>query len=170
MSDTPAQLGPYKPQQLLAMGAHASVWLAIGRSGAGGPRQVALKVPRTEEGRRSLVREAALLGTTDHPHVVKLVDAAPDGAWLALDRVAGAGSDQWAPGRPIGDVLDAGVQLVAAVAYLHEHGILHSDLKPSNVLVTSAGHVCLVDLGIATTELEAVAGFRGTLGYAAPEL
>ncbi|MEQ1568172.1 MAG: serine/threonine-protein kinase [Myxococcota bacterium] len=175
MSETPAQVGPYTPQQLLALGGQSMVWLG---SGPEGP--VALKIARTDDGRRGLAREIEILRTHRHPNLVALRDADPDGEWLALERVDGASADLWAtegsagttdqPRRSIDEVVDLGLQLVEVLAHLHAAGVVHGDLKPSNVMVTPQGVAKLIDLGVATTAGEKVEGFRGTLGFAAPEL
>ncbi len=161
----PAHVGPYIPQQLIALGAQAQVWLATGPEG-----DVALKVARTESAHASIKREADILREGTHPHLVRLVDAAPDGAWLATERLYGVSVDQWCRERDSGAVIDVALQIVSAVEFLHDAGIVHGDLKPSNVLVSETGVATLIDLGVATLPGEAVTGFRGTLGYAAPEL
>ncbi len=171
---SPAQLGPYTPQQLLMTSAEVSVWIAAGKpdpgGGAGGGKQVVLKVPRGEDGRKRMRREAELLATMDHPNLIRRVDAARDGAWLALERVPGVTIDQWSHGRPVDDILGAGLQLVSAVAYLHARGLVHGDLKPASILVTPGGHLSLADLGLAAGEGASKEAFRGTLGFAAPEV
>ncbi|MFT4623097.1 MAG: putative Ser/Thr protein kinase [Myxococcota bacterium] len=160
----PGPIGPYQPTVLLAAGAQSTVWRAEGPQGV-----VALKVPRTAEQRRSVAREAHLLARVSHPNVVKLVDADPEHGWLALEYIRGAPLDQWAEIQSIDAVLDALEGLVGAVAHLHERGIVHGDLKPTNVLVSPGGAVKLLDLGIASQADAPSDGFRGTLGYAAPE-
>ncbi|MEQ1503469.1 MAG: serine/threonine-protein kinase [Myxococcota bacterium] len=162
---SPAQVGPYVPQQLLAMGAQSSVWLGTGPRGP-----VILKIARSEGSRRSLVREGRVLRATEHPNLVKLLDSDPNGEWLALERIDGAHVDQWAQNRPIDDVLKVAVQLVGVLDHLHQHGVIHGDVKPSNVIVSAKGVAKLIDLGVTSAPGERVEGFRGTLGYAAPEL
>ena len=60
--------------------------------------------------------------------------------------------------------------LVQAVAYAHENGVLHLDIKPANVLIDRSGHVKITDFGMAT--LTSAAGFGGarggTIGYMPP--
>lgn len=183
MIDTaPAQVGPYIPQQLLATGAQATVWLGTGPTGP-----VALKIARGESGRRGLRREAEVLRSTSHPNLVKLVDADPDGEWIAIERIEGHVVDQWAQNRSIDEIVDVAIQIVDVLDHLHREGIVHGDVKPSNVMVTggvlsrsativpggpSGGRATakLIDLGVAMLPGDKIEGFRGTLGYAAPEL
>lgn len=164
-TSVPAQVGPYEPQQLLATGGHSAVWLATGPSGP-----VALKLARNEDGRRGLKREAELLKTIRHPNLVQLVETDPGGEWIALEVLDGRPVDQWARGRSLDDIVDLGVGLLDVLAHLHQHAVVHGDVKPSNVLVGASGKPKLLDLGIALTAGQKVEGFRGTLGYAAPEL
>lgn len=184
MIDTaPAQVGPYIPQQLLATGAQATVWLGTGPKGT-----VALKIARGDNGRRGLRREAEILRGTSHPNLVKLLDADPEGEWIAIERIEGNPIDQWATNRSIDEILDVALQIVDVLEHLHGEGVVHGDVKPSNVMVTGGtlsrsativpgtqsgsgkAVVKLIDLGIAMLPGDPVEGFRGTLGYAAPEL
>ena len=165
MSEPAAQVGPYTPQQLLAMGAHAQVWLATGPTG-----EVALKVARTPDARASLLREAEVLSQTEHPHLAELVNAHPKGQWIALKRVAGTTVDQWSRERDVGAVVHMALQLVDALEYLHRNDIVHGDVKPSNVIMDHHHDAHLIDLGVSCRPGDPVEGFRGTLGYAAPEL
>jgi hypothetical protein len=158
--------------------------------GPSGP--VALKIARTPESRRSLLREAEALRSIQHHNLVELLDADPSGEWLALERIEGTSLDEWANSdgagprpetrfvgndpatspqrRSIDEILDLAVQIADVVAHLHKHKVVHGDLKPSNVLVTSTGAAKLIDLGLASAPGSRNEGFRGTLGYAAPEL
>lgn len=165
---TPAPIGPYLPQHLLAMGAQASVWVAS--STEGDPTLVALKVARGEDGRRGIRREARLLGGVNHPNLVRMLGADPHGEWIALERIEGQTLDLWAKDRPVEAIVAVLAKLLDALECLHGSGIVHGDLKPANVMVDAADQPRLVDLGVASAPGETIEGFRGTLGYAAPEL
>ncbi|MCA9495216.1 MAG: serine/threonine-protein kinase PknK, partial [Myxococcales bacterium] len=160
------QVGPYIPQQLLAMGAQASVWLATGPDGA----EVALKVARGEDGKRGIAREARILAVHGHPNLVRSLGSDPGGDWIALERIEGLTVDQWARDQSPEAVVAVAQKLVDAIEYLHAQSIVHGDIKPSNVIVDLSGEPHLLDLGVAVEPGEQVDGFRGTLGYAAPEL
>lgn len=161
----PSQTGPYEVSELLATGAHAQVWTATGPEG-----EVALKIARGAPAHHALLREANLLMSTKHPNLSRLVDSDPTGAWLALEHIPGTTLDRWSVQRTVPEIIEVVVQVVDALTYLHDNDIVHGDVKPTNVLVTPDGTAQLIDLGVATRPGEAVEGFRGTLGYAAPEL
>ncbi len=167
MSDTaPARVGPYTLNKMIATGAQSQVWTASGPKG-----EVVIKRARTVKHREALAREAEILGLGEHKNLATLVDVDADHDWLALEKISGTPIDQWAHLEEPEDVVSAALQLLDAVAYLHDKGIIHGDIKPSNVLVNSDRQLKLLDLGIATRPGEPVAdGFKGTLGYAAPEL
>lgn len=162
---SPGKLGAYEPTKLLATGASAQVWLADGPDG-----EVALKIARTEKDREALKKEAAVLSMGVHPRVVRLLDHDPAGSWLALERVMGTLMDEWSRDRSPEAIVAIAFELVEALEHLHGLGVVHGDLKPSNVIVDTDGHARLLDLGIATLVGEEAAGFKGTLGFAAPEL
>ena len=68
--------------------------------------------------------------------------------------------------------LDWFTQLLAALAYAHEHGVVHRDIKPANLLVTARGQLKVTDFGIAHIEsstLTVVGSVAGTPSYMAPE-
>ena len=165
-TETPPTAGPYTPTQYVAMGAHAAVWLGTGPSGP-----VVLKFARNEPGRASLLREADVLSAVEHPNLVRLVDSDPEGDWLALEQIEGSNFGEWSQIRTFDEIVQAASAIADALDHLHEAGIVHGDIKPSNVLVSNTGAPILIDLGIASPiGRKDSDGFRGTLGYAAPEL
>jgi len=161
----PTKVGPYTPQQLLSLGAQSQVWRAEGPSGS-----VALKVARTDAHRAALRREVEVRESLSHPHLVPAIDADPDAGWLALDLVEGPTIDQWSRKQHLEVVAETAEQLVDVIQKLHDAGYVHGDIKPSNVLVDAEGQVRLIDLGVAHRVGDPASGFKGTLGYAAPEL
>lgn len=161
------RFGPYEPEELLATGRRAHIWLARGEDGA----MAVLKIAREVEDRAALAHEVAMLRRVgEHPGLVRLLDAAEDGRWLVTERAIGVPFDQWSAAERVDAILEVARRLVDVLDHLHARGVIHGDLKPSNVLVNPDGGVCLLDLGVACDLERATPGFRGTLGYAAPEL
>jgi TolB-like protein len=178
------RVGPYELQRLLGAGGMAEVWLAQRADGAF-KREVALKTPSRGEWREALAERFALerdiLAGLEHPHIAHFYDAGvgTDGRpYLALEYVQGQSLLQWADQRrqrPRARV-ELFLQVLQAVQYAHERGVLHRDIKPRNVLVTDAGQTKLLDFGIARlidrppdADLTQRFGRALTPGYASPE-
>src|SRR5664279_3096810 len=107
-------------------------------------RDVALKVLSAAyasdlEFRRSLIRESRLAASLDHPNVVPVYDAGEsDGhVYIAMRFVVGTdlGSELRRGPMTVGRAVDIAVQVAAALDAAHEQGLVHRDVKPSNVLV-----------------------------------
>lgn len=180
-----ARIGPYRLERLLGEGGMGQVWLAQRADGMY-ERQVALKLLRPGLADPSLhqrfIREREILARFEHPNIARLLDAGTgsDGRpYLALEYVEGEPIASYCQSRQ----LDIPARLAlfrdvcTAVSHAHANLIVHRDLKPSNILVTPAGHVRLLDFGIAKL-LDAApmpieqtrTGMRTfTLHYAAPE-
>jgi len=180
------KVGPYRLVRLLGEGGMGEVWLAE-RTDMLHKRQVALKLPRLLTGRAALAermaREREILAGLDHPNIARLYDAGvtADGQpYLALEYVEGERIDAYCARGQL-DVparLRLFLQVARAVAHAHANLVVHRDLKPTNILVTAAGDVKLLDFGIAKlledgraaeTELTQLAGRALTPDYAAPE-
>ena len=177
-------VGPYRLMRRLGSGGMAEVWLAQRADGAF-KREVALKIPVHLERRQDLARrfviERDILAALEHPHIARFYDAgvSEDGRpYLALEYVAGKNLLQWADEQRLGirARIELVLQVLAAVAYAHDRGVLHRDIKPNNVLVTDAGRVNLLDFGVAKmmerpaeADLTEVYGQALTPGYASPE-
>jgi serine/threonine-protein kinase len=129
----------------------------------------------------ALEREARLLTELDHPGVIRLLDFVSDEAamWLVLEYVDGftleevlAKKGKLSPGAAVAVAL----VLAQALGHAHEHGIVHRDVQPHNVLVSRDGAVKLVNFAAAADErlptapelLDGSAGF-GTPAYMSPE-
>ncbi len=166
MSVNPDSYGPYVPLKQLALGGQGNVWLAKGPEG-----EVVLKIVRVEGHKEALAREVrAQTALGRHPKVARLLDAAPDGTWIATQRIFGLQMDKWTAHSDMTEFLGAAAELAQTIAALHEKGIIHGDIKPANVLVDVDAHITLLDFGCATIADDAPQGFRGTPGFAAPEV
>lgn len=128
-------------------------------------RLVALKVlssPRSDDPRRRqrLVSEARALARLSHPNVVQIheVGVHEGAVFLALELVEGETLQQWQrrPGRRWPEIVAAYAEAARGLAAAHGVGIVHRDVKPSNVLVGVDGRVRVADFGLARDTEEAV--------------
>lgn len=124
-------------------------------------------------------REARLAATLNHPNVVSVFDlvVVDDEHWLVMEYVASRNlAEVVSSGGPLPP--DSAAQLLAqaadALAAAHGSGIVHRDVKPSNILVTPQGRVKLTDFGIARTSQDATLTQTGMVtgspAYIAPEV
>jgi eukaryotic-like serine/threonine-protein kinase len=142
-------------------------------------RPVAVKVLRALQATdlRRFASEADALARLDHPSIVRLLDRGEqDGVpYLVLDLVDGEALSSALSRGPLPEpaVVAVGAEVAAGLAHAHEAGIVHRDVKPSNVLVDRDGHAHLADFGIArlheASTLTAAGTVVGTACYLAPE-
>ena len=176
----PLILDRYALRKRLGTGAFGTVWLARDERLQ---REVAVKILAREliSGGR-FEREARAAARLSHPGIVTLYEAAVDdeGAYLVSELVRGETLDVLlAEGRLSDrDIVEIGVGLCDALAHAHEQGVVHRDVKPSNVLVPSSGRSTrspckLTDFGVARVidadSLTLTGDVIGTLNYMAPE-
>ena len=165
-----SQLGPYEVLSTLGTGGMAEVYRARDtRLG----RDIALKVVNEAlAGDPDLVRrfeqEARLAGSLNHPNLVAVYDfGVHEGAPYFITELLKGESlrERLSRGRiPVDTALDWGAQLAEGLAAAHAQGIVHRDVKPENVFITSDGHVKLLDFGIAKlAEGQRVEGSHGIL-------
>jgi serine/threonine-protein kinase len=174
-------VGPYRIEALLGEGGMGQVFRAAhGQTGA----RVALKLLRPElagdQGLiRRLLREGRAARTVEHRHLVGLLDAGEaDGQhFLALELVPGisVGDRLAAEGPlPLDDVVRIAAGVGAGLDALHGAGIVHRDVKPSNVLLDADGAARITDFGLAKgrdySALTLPGQMLGTMDYLAPEL
>jgi hypothetical protein len=181
--------GRYLLQTTIGRGAMGTVWRARDTVLA---RDVAVKEVRlrgpvtggsvmTEETRilyQRTLREARTAARLNHPAVVTIFDVVEaDGSpWIVMELVEARSLDQvLTEDGPLGphQAADLGIRVLGALACAHAAGILHRDVKPSNVLLGPDGRVVLTDFGIATLEgdsgLTQAGMVMGTPGFTAPE-
>jgi serine/threonine-protein kinase len=139
-------------------------------------RALALKVLDNHHRRPAqmaqLQREFDFAHALDHPHIIKVYEHGT--GWLAMELVEG-GTATKLPN--LGDRLTALGQIADALDYCHRHGIVHCDVKPSNILVSlpfSQRGAVLIDFGVAHAVAEDVghrpSHIEASLPYSAPEL
>lgn len=132
-----------------------------------------LSIQMDAKTRRRLDREAEVLGTLDHPNVMRILDRgeAAGVPYLVLELLEG---ESLAEGIPDAPPLEVMLPIADALVHAHGRGILHRDVKPANVLWTREGRAVLVDFGLVTrpgaTRLTATGAVVGSLGYLSPEL
>lgn len=172
-------LGRYRLLERLGEGTFGTAFLA--RDEVAGER-VVVKALRTGAGEdRRVLREARSIATVRHPNVVELRDVIEDQrrSFLVMEFAEGGSLAQRLEAGPLdqAEVLRVGLGVLDALAAVHQAGIVHRDVKPSNVLLTRAGVVKLADFGLArATDADAtlapgpLAPAVGTLRYMAPEL
>lgn len=177
------RVGVYELAHQLGRGGMGEVWLAR-RADGEFEHTVAIKLldaqVDSDAARERLRRERQMLARLNHPHIARLLDGGTleDGRpYFVMERVEGERIDTWCARRqvPLADRLRLVLKLSEAVAAAHRQGMVHRDLKPGNVLVTSDGAVKLVDFGIAKrmrseqTDLTLTGQRPMTPGYASPE-
>ena len=146
-------------------------------------RVVALKVPHPDLEADPILfdrfqREAAIGERLDHPNVMKV--------YQEKDRSRVYMVMEWCEGRLLRRILDQGrmaqerairiaIEVLKALQYIHENGVVHRDLKPENIMVDENDHIKLIDFGIAgdtASRRLTYANFTATLGtpdYISPE-
>lgn len=168
------------------------IFKELGRGGMGrvylaqeeiGGRQAALKILAGELAQeigflRRFQREIETLSQLSHPNIVQFYEAGfeNDMYFYAMEYVDGQSLEEvlHAQGRMSWrDVLDAAIQVCHALRHVHDHGIIHRDIKPPNLLRAPDGRVKLTDFGIAAVfaqaHLTATGGVVGTAEYLSPE-
>ncbi len=155
--DIPIKIPGYRIEKLLGEGGMARVFLAVQE---GFDRPVALKVisPQlavdAEFGRRFL-REARIVGNLTHTNIVPVYDVGEqDGLYYLSMEILPGGDLKSRLQRAISqnEALEITAQIASALAYAHDKGFIHRDVKPDNVLFRDDGTAVLTDFGIARTE------------------
>ena len=170
-------LGRYRPLHPLGSGGSGSVWLARDESSG---VEVALKiVPREGKAGARAEREAAAAARLRHERCLRAFTLArdPEHVYIAYEYVAGRTLRQAMRAGELDDrsAVEAAAQVLDGLAHAHAHGIVHRDVKPSNVLLADEAGVSvrLLDFGLACMQeeetLTAAGDVPGTLAYIPPE-
>jgi predicted Ser/Thr protein kinase len=172
--------GRFRIERLLGRGGMSSVWQAYDEE-LGRPVAIKLLHARRLESADSVdrfEREARTLALLAHPGIVTVIDRGEtDGRpFIVCELVDGRDLHERISLEgplPIAEALAIAVQVASALAYAHERGVIHRDVKPHNVLLTADGHAKLTDFGIARVDdapaLTNPGRVLGTGDYVAPE-
>jgi hypothetical protein len=170
-------LGRYRPMRPLGSGGSGSVWLALDEQNG---LDVALKIiPREGKAAARAEREALAARRLRHDRCVRAYDVGHDASHVYI-------AYEYVPGRTFREALRTGslsdqdavevaAQVLDALAHAHRAGIVHRDVKPSNILLEDRDEIAvrLLDFGLAQFDgadtLTAVGDVPGTLAYIAPE-
>ena len=164
----------YEIVDLLARGDFAAVYRARDRELGRGVAIKQIHQQYLADGRQ-LARywqEAQLLASLQHPNILTIYDIVRSQGWLILELMRGSLQP---PAQAEGIDLDY-LRLVLAgclsgLQFLHSHGVIHGDIKPSNLLVDGQGRVKLGDFGLARRASDEEGSLlKGTTKYMAPEL
>jgi len=170
-------LGRYRPVRPLGSGGSGSVWLALDeRNGL----DIALKIiPREGKAAARAEREALAARRLRHERCVRAYDVGHDSShvYIAYEYVAGRTVREAMRTGELsdGDAVEIAAQVLDALAHAHRTGIVHRDVKPSNILLEDHDEIAvrLLDFGLAQFDgadtLTAVGDVPGTLAYIAPE-
>lgn len=181
-----ATLGHYQVLEKIGAGGMGEVFRAHDRHL---DRDVAIKVlpPGTlddESARKRFHREALTLSKVNHPNIATIhdFDTEEGSDFLVMEFIPGISLNRRLALRPLPEkeVLSLGIQLADGLAAAHEHGIVHCDLKPGNLILTGDGRLKILDFGLARFRRQladadetqsTLLGERlsGTLLYMAPE-
>jgi serine/threonine protein kinase len=116
-------------------------------------------------------KEAQLLATLQHPNIVTIYDIVRSKGWLILEYMrTSLGPAAQGEGIDLDFLRASLVGILTALEYLHRNGVIHGDIKPSNLLMDSQGRVKLGDFGLARrASNEGGSLLKGTTKYMAPE-
>ena len=181
---TGRRLAGYEVSELLGAGGMGKVYLARQISI---DRPVALKIlaarlAENENFTKRFIREAQAAGRLLHQNLVTVFDAGKEGNtyYFSMEYVEGESLSKLIFERgklPVGESLAIVRQVAEALNCAFEHGIIHRDIKPDNIMITASGRVKLADLGLAKdiesdggeSGLTVAGSVMGTPHYLAPE-
>ena len=178
--DLPSPFGHYVIEREIACGGMGMVYQA---QDTRLNRMVALKMLRqvlfaTEKEKRRFQREAEMVSQLDHPHIVPVIDVGKEQGqpYFTMKLIRGSSLGERLRDKKLSprEAAVLMVKIAQAVHYAHQHGVLHSDLKPSNILIDEEGKPWLTDFGVAKSLnrdslLTATQSILGTPHYMAPE-
>jgi hypothetical protein len=171
--------GRYELQELVGAGGMSNVFRAHDRLLE---RTVAIKVLHDQLGAdedyvERFRREARSVAQLAHPNIVTVIDRGEENGrqYIVFEYIEGDSLKQVVADGPlpVPDVLELALQVAQALAFAHDRGLVHRDVKPQNVLLTEEGQAKVTDFGIARSlDVQGVTQtgtVLGTSDYIAPE-
>ena len=180
-STQPMQYGRYKILNELGRGAMGVVYKAHDPQIN---RIIALKMLREDrvtsnEFVQRFLKEAMAVGRLSHPGIVTVYDVGQDHGtiYIAMEFLEGTPLDELMETRQftLGEIVSIGIQTAQALQYAHQHGIIHRDIKPPNIIYSPEGDIRVTDFGIARIEdpeghaMTQIGQILGTPRYMSPE-
>jgi serine/threonine protein kinase len=159
-------IGPYTATALLGSGGMAWVVAATDRDGC---PDIALKLLKPKyagdpQFTARFLNEATIAGELRHPNIIRILDVGQDGdaVYFAMPKLEAslAARLEAEPMLPEQEVIRIARDVSRAMAFAHEAGVIHRDIKPQNILFTGEGNGVLTDFGIA----RAIASYVSTTG------
>jgi serine/threonine protein kinase len=177
------QLGKFTLRRVLGKGASGTVYLALDTFSG---EDVALKVLSPEvvaaddfnkTHTKQFLNEASLAGRISHPHIASILEAAVQeegGGYIAIEYVPGGDLAQFtASGHQLDveDAIEVAFKCCGALDYAHRQGIVHRDVKPANIMVSTGTNIKVVDFGAARLlkAEQTEVGIIGSPMYMSPE-
>ena len=183
-SETRLVAGRYRLESVLAEGGMGTVWTGhdelLGRKVAVKEVRIPPSLPERDREvlHERMMREARLTARLNDPRIITVHDVVlqDDRPYIVMELVPSRSLDLVLDSTgplPPHRVAEIGIELLAALDLAHRQGIVHRDVKPSNVLLGDDGRVVLTDFGIATTDSDATLTSTGLLvgspTYMSPE-
>ena len=178
----PQKIGPYKIESLLNKGGMSLLYLGL-HPGTSQPIAIKVLMPKFLKNKEMVgrfLKEAQIIGMTNHPNIVKLYGQGQweKGLYIAVEFIQGISLRQFILQKSLSQkrALEIILQVAYALCHLHTHGVIHRDLKPENILITESGEIKVIDFGIAqllgSSEEERITQTRRLMGtpvYMSPE-
>ncbi|MEE2750858.1 MAG: protein kinase [Myxococcota bacterium] len=177
-----AEVGSYTVVDRLGQGGMATVF-EVKHKETGATRALKLIHPgvQDEEAMTRFNAEFQVLSQLSHPNITRVLEAGSwnDQSYFVMEKLQGqdlrSEVKSWKdipPAERFSRTENILVQLVGALAYIHDRGLIHRDVSPSNIMVAPDGSVKLMDFGVVKApgrEVTAVGEMVGTVAYMAPE-
>src|SRR6266571_3235797 len=178
----PGKIGKYRIDSVLGKGAMGVVYKAFD---PGIERAVAIKTVRkdlvdpdlVEQSMARFKNEARAAGRLLHPNIVSVYEYGEDeaNAFIVMEYVEGTGLREFlnrGASFDLPQISSIMTQLLLALDFAHERGVVHRDIKPANLILTASGTLKVADFGIArvdTSSLTTMGMVMGTPSYMSPE-